>query len=93
MVTSQPQQNAFLADLSEAVSALGESASDADKNRVLQTHLLDAWQKVLPNFGYSGDEGYVSFQAALVEHSTDSDVAAMINSALMSVATHAGLRR
>jgi hypothetical protein len=92
MVTNALQQNSFLGGLKVAVAELGAHASDVDKNTALQVMLLDVWQTVLPPFGFKGDEGYVQFQAALVEHSADPEIAMMIQSALMSVTQHAGLR-
>ena len=92
MVTSALQQNSFLSGLKGAVAELGTDASDMDKNTALQVKLLDVWKDVLPNFGFQGDDGYVQFQAALVEHSADPEITTMIQSALMSVSQHAGLR-
>lgn len=92
MVTSALQQNSFLSGLKGAVAELGTDASDMDKNTALQVKLLDVWKDVLPNFGFQGDDGYVQFQAALVEHSADPEITTMIQSALMRVSQHAGLR-
>lgn len=93
MVTSSLQQAEFLSKLGKEVEALGAEPSDLAKNEVLQTSLLGAWQDCLSKFGYDGDDGYVKFQAALVEHSSDHEIAMLIQSALMAVTRGAGLQR
>ena len=40
---------------------------------------------MLPAFGFTGDEGYVQFQAALVEHNADQEISTMLQSAQMTV--------
>jgi len=84
-VTSQFQQNTFLDDLQRSVTALGEGASDIEKKQVLDDTLLEVWKEVLPAFGFTGDEGYVQFQAALVEHNADQEISTMLQSAQMTV--------
>jgi len=93
MVTSHLQQNSFLQNLNARVAALGAEATDLQKNEALQQELLGAWMEVLPKFGFEGDRGYVQFQAALVQHSSDQEIATMINGALMAVSKHAGLAK
>jgi len=85
MVTSQFQQNTFLDELKEGVAAIGTDAPDADKKKVLDEMLLQVWKEVLPGFGFTGDDGYVQFQAALVEHNADQQISTMLQSAQMSV--------
>lgn len=67
-----------------------DSPDDIQKNQVLQRHLLSVWKKILPNYGYDGDKGYVQFQAALVEHSGDTEISTMIQSAMMTLTNKAG---
>ena len=92
-VTSALQQESFLSQLDESMKDLGGEASDSDKNKALQQHLLAIWTEVLPNFGFKGDDGYVRFQAALVEHSSDAEIATMIQSALVVVTRRIGLNK
>ena len=92
-VTSALQQESFLSQLDESMKELGGEASDSDKNKALQQHLLAIWTEVLPNFGFKGDDGYVRFQAALVEHSSDAEIATMIQSALVVVTRRIGLNK
>ncbi len=56
-VTSQLHQNSFQERLQSSLSSLGPSASDVDKNAVLQDILLDVWRSVLGPLGFEGDEG------------------------------------
>ena len=91
-VTSALQQEAFLQRLEGSVQELGDDASDVDKNKSLQRHLLKIWTDVLPKFNFPGGDGYVRFQAALVEHSSDAQIATMIQSALVVVTSRAGLQ-
>lgn len=90
-VTSALQEEDFRNQLMDAIEELGASASETEKNKKLQFHLLQIWRNVLPKFGFPGDDGYVKFQAALVEHSSDPTIATMIQGALMDVTTRAGL--
>jgi len=90
-VTSRMQQDAFIEDVIRALHGLGPDASEVDKNQELQHHLLGVWLDVLPGLGYEGEDGYVRFQAALVEHSQDPQVMTLIQSALMSVTSRTGL--
>jgi len=93
MVTSHLQQFGFLNQLEANFVELGPDASEAEKNAKLQQLLLFVWKDVLKSFGFLGDEGYVQFQAALIEHSSDPAIATMIQSALMAVSARTKLRR
>jgi hypothetical protein len=88
-VTSFMQQSTFLTEMKSALNGLGKNSTNQQKNDEIQNHLLKAWMKVLPNYGYHGEAGYVSFQAALIENSSDPHIASMIQSALIAVNQHA----
>jgi hypothetical protein len=90
-VTSELQQNACIEELQKTLSEAG-TIDDVEKNKILKNHLFSVWKSVLPKYGFDGDDGYVKFQAALVDHSSDPEIATMIQSALMAITTRAGFR-
>lgn len=81
----------FLAELEGGVKELGDGATDLDKSKVMQNMLMNVWSEVLPQFGYVGDEGYVKFQASMVQHSTDPQIGANLQAAHMAIASKTGL--
>ena len=93
MYTPARAQDTFLNDITEGIQALGPSATDLEKNTHLQTKIYGIWLDVLPKFGYEGDNGYVKFQAGLVQHSSDPESTTLINSALMTVFARSGINQ
>lgn len=71
------------------MAALGSSATVVDKNKELQRKLLEVWLEVLPDFDYSGEDGYIRFQAALVDHNMDPEIATQMQAAVMAIQSRA----
>jgi hypothetical protein len=73
------------------LDALGPSATNEAKHTVLQDFIFDCWMTSLAELGYKGDDAYVRFQAALIDHSTDTQISTLVQSSMMSITSSLGI--
>lgn len=70
------------------------SPSNEQMHERLQAFLFSCWMESLSELGYGNSENdYVTFQAALIEHSTDPQISALVQSSLSHVTSSLGYGR
>lgn len=74
----------------KVVGEFGASATEAEKHSKLLTLIMDGQMEIISEHSYDGEEGFVRFQAQLMEHSQDSIIQSSA-AAVVSVYERAGL--
>lgn len=82
----------FLKSIDQAVENLGPSPSDLQRQQALLQALLPLQMRVMSEFGFQGEEGFIRLQIAQAEHATDETVAHNTVSSTMAVFRRAGIR-
>ena len=80
----------FQARVDTVVREFGASATEAEKHSKLLTLIMDGQMEIIRGYAYEGEEGFVRFQAQLMQYSQDSIIQSSA-AAVVSVYERAGL--
>lgn len=90
-VADAVQSREFLAKAKGYLDTLGNAVSEAERRRGVVHLLLAEHFKVLSKYGFTGESGYVRFQATVMCHVTDTMVAENVANSSSSVLKHVGV--